>query len=252
MKPALWTGIFVALAMASVADGAAPARSIAFHRSIDEARKSAKSEQPMVLVFGAHWCAWCRKMETDTLTDPKVATIAGQFLWVKVDVDQDHELAARYGVNGVPVAVVVDKLGRILGTQSGYMPPARFVDFLTTSAANPHPDELLPDLVERFVKSHGPAAERDATERLVQQLAKPARLNRDEILVAFRKKGPAIWPLLLGFMADDRLAVRAAAAGALKHACKADLPFHPFADDGVRQRQIDDWRKWLASHAAGS
>jgi len=252
MKLAMWTGILFALAVTSVADGAAPARAIAFHRTIDEARKSAKSEQPVVLVFGAHWCQWCRKMESDTLADPKVTTIAGQFLWVKIDIDKDHELAARYGVDGVPVAVVVDKLGRILGTQSGYMPPAKFVDFLTQSAANPHPDELLPDLVDRFIKAHGSADVRDATERLVQQLAQPARLNRDEILAALQKKGPTIWPLLLGFMADDRLAVRAAAAGALKHASKAELPFHPFADSPLRQQQIDGWRAWLASHPAGS
>jgi len=252
MKLATLTVFLAALAATNVAEGAAPARAIAFHRTIDEARKSAKSEQPVVLVFGAHWCQWCRKMETDTLTDPKVTTIAGQFLWVKIDIDKDHELAARYGVDGVPVAVVVDKLGRILGAESGYMPPAKFVDFLTQSAANPHPDELLPDLVDRFIKAHGSADVRDATEGLVQQLAKPARLNRDEILAALQKKGPTIWPLLLGFMADDRLAVRAAAAGALKHASKAELPFHPFADSPLRRQQIDGWRAWLASHPAGS
>ena len=53
-------------------------------------------------------------------------------------------------------------------------------------------------------------------------------------------------------MADDRLAVRAAAAGALKHASKAELPFHPFADSPIRQQQIAGWQKWLASQPAKS
>ncbi len=191
-------------------------------------------------------------MDVDTLADPKVTTIAGQFLWVKVDVDKDQELATRFGVDGVPVAVVVDKQGRVLGAQSGYMPPDKFVDFLLKSLANPHPDELLPDLLDRFVKSHGPAEERETAERLVQQLATPARSGRNEILAAFQKKGRTTWPLLLGLMADDRLAVRAAAAGALKHASKAELPFHPFADSPIRQQQIASWQKWLASQPAKS
>jgi thioredoxin-like negative regulator of GroEL len=251
MKSVRWPILLALLAATSVANGAAPVRSIDFHRSLDEVRKGAKVEQPTVIVFGASWCAWCRKMEADTLADPKVTTIAGQFVWVKVDIDKDQELAARYGVDGVPVAVVLDKQGRVLGAQSGYMPPDKFVDFLLKSRANPHPDEIVPDLLDRFVKARGSAEERETTERLVQQLAKPARLGRNEILAAFQKKGPATWPLLLGLMADERLAVRAAAAGALKHAAKAELPFHPFADSALRQQQIVGWQKWLAAHPPG-
>ena len=253
MKSNRWISLLVLLT-ASIAAGAAPARprAIDFHHTIDEARHATKVEQPVVLVFGAVWCTWCHKLETDTLTDPKVATVAGQFLWVKIDVDHDHELAARYGVEGVPVTVVLDKQGLVLGKAAGYMPPAKFVDFLTTSLANPHPDELLPDLLERFAKSKTPADERVATERLIGQLAKPDRLSRDEILAALRKKGAAVWPLILAYMADQRLAVRGAAAGALKHVTKADLPFQPFADPPVRQQQLDGWRKWLASHAPRS
>jgi thioredoxin-like negative regulator of GroEL len=251
MKPNGWPPLLALLFATSLAGGAAPVRSIEFHHSIEEARKAAKPERPMVILFGASWCGWCRKMEADTLTASKVETIADKFLWVKVDVDKDPELATRYGADGVPVTVVVDNQGRVLGMQGGYIPPDKFVEFLTKSLANPHPDELLPDLLARFVKSHAPAEEREATERLVQQLAKPARSGRDEILAAFQKKGAATWPLLLGLMANDRLSVRAAAAGALKHASKAGLPFHPFAESPVRQQQIAGWQKWLATHPAG-
>lgn len=117
MKAAAWPLVLSLLVTSSVASAAAPARSIEFHRSIEEARKAAKVERPTVLLFGATWCTWCRKMETDTLTDPKVMQAAGQFLWVKIDVDKDQELAARYGVDGVPVAVMIDNQGRVLGAQ---------------------------------------------------------------------------------------------------------------------------------------
>lgn len=244
--------LLVLFGVAAITRGAAPAASIAFYRSIAEARAAEKVERPLVIVFGASWCAWCHKMDADTFADPKVATVAGQFLWVKVDIDKEAELAARYGADGVPAAVVVDQKGRVLGAKSGYLPPGKFVDFLTKSLANPRPEELLPDLLERFAKSRASGDERETTERLIEQLGKPARLNRDEILAAIKKKGAKTWPLLLVLMADDRLAVRAAAGGALKHASKAELPFHPFADAAVRQRQIAGWQTWVASHSAGS
>lgn len=166
MKSNGWMSVIVLLAAASVAVAAAPVRphAIDFHHTIDEARHATKIEQPVVLVFGASWCSWCHKLENDTLTDPKVATVAGQFAWVKIDIDHDHELAARYGVEGVPVTVVLDKQGHVLGKTAGYMPPAKFVDFLTTSLVNPNPEELLPDLLDRFLKSQNPSDQRVATD----------------------------------------------------------------------------------------
>ncbi len=252
MKAAAWPLVLSLLVTSSVASAAAPARSIEFHRSIEEARKAAKVERPTVLLFGATWCTWCRKMETDTLTDPKVMQAAGQFLWVKIDVDKDQELAARYGVDGVPVAVMIDNQGRVLGAHNGFLSPDKFLAFLSKSLANPHPEELLPDLLDRFLKSQKAADERETTKRLIQELAKPARTGREKILAAFQKKGRSVWPVLLGLMANERLAVRAAAAGTLKHVSKAELPFHPFAELPLRQQQIAGWQKWLASRPSGS
>ena len=252
MKAVASTLLLSLLVTSSVAGAAAPARSIEFHHSLDEARKAAKVERPTVLLFGATWCTWCRKMETDTLADPKVREAAGQFLWVKIDVDKNQELAARYGVDGVPVSVVIDNRRRVLGAHNGFLPPDKFLAFLTQSLANPHPQELLPDLLDRFLKSQKTTDERETTERLIQELAKPARTGREEILAAFQKKKRSVLPLLLGLMANERLAVRAAAAGALKHVSKAELPFHPFAELPLRQQQIAGWQKWLASRPSGS
>jgi thioredoxin-related protein len=252
MKAVAWPLVLSLLATSGVAGAAAPARSIEFHHSIEDARKAAKVERPTVILFGATWCTWCRKMETDTLADPKVVQAAGQFLWVKIDVDKDQELAARYGVDGVPVAVMIDNKGRVLGAHNGFLSPDKFLAFLSQSLANPHPEELLPDLLDRFLKSQKADDEREMTERLVQELAKPARTGREEILAAFQRKGRTVWPVLLGLMSNERLAVRAAAAGALKHVSKAEFPFHPFADLPLRQQQIAGWQKWLASRPAGS
>jgi thioredoxin-related protein len=244
----------IALVVATtVAAVASPARgAIDFHPSIEAARKMATKPRPMVLIFGATWCGWCRKMAADTLTDPKVEAIAGKFSWVKIDVDKHQELSARFGVQSVPDAVVVDQQGRVLGARGGFIPADEFVEFLTKSLENPHPEEIPPDLLDRFVKADSPPARKEAAARVVEQLARPSRLGRDEMLEAVKAKGPSLWPVLLELMADNRLSVRAAAAGALKHASSAELPFQPFAPVETRKQQLAGWQKWLASRPAGS
>ncbi len=245
-----WRTLIIVTVAASLLGEAAEAPGIEFHRDVAAARRTGKPERPVVIFFGAAWCGWCRKMAADTLIDPKVAAIADQFNWVKIDVDKQPELAARYGVEGVPAIVVLDTQGRILGSRGGFIPPDKFVEFLTTSVKNPLPEELLPDLLDRFAKADAAPQRRETARRLVEQLARPDRLGRGEVLDAFKKKGPAAWPVLLEMMADNRLSVRAAAAGALKSGTQADIPFHPFARPEVRQQQLAAWQKWLAAHPA--
>jgi thioredoxin-like negative regulator of GroEL len=150
-------------------------RPIAFHSTIKDARRLQQPAGPIVLVFGASWCGWCRKMASETLTDPKVQAIGDRFSWVKIDIDKDRDAAARFGVEGIPVTVVLDKQDRLLGAHDGYLTPEKFVEFVTKSLENPRPDELLPNLLERFAKSTKPADRREALGRLVEQLALPDR-----------------------------------------------------------------------------
>jgi thioredoxin-related protein len=248
MRTTLITLFIATLAAGRVAFGGA----IDFHRGIEEARKAKNADRPIVILFGAEWCGWCRKMAADTLTDSKVLAIKDKYLWVKIDVDKEPEMAARFGVEGVPVTVVLDKQGRVLGAESGFLSPEKFVEFATKSLENPHPEELLRDLLARFAKSDVPAQRREIAARLVEQLARPDRVGREEILSAFKRKGATSWPVLVELMSDKRLSVRAAAGGALKHASKAELPFHPFANPPIRQQQVADWQKWVAAHTSGS
>lgn len=238
----------VLLAVAAIATARLSADTIKFQRSLEDAQQSAKSKRPIVILFEAPWCGWCRKMATDTLTDSSVQAASGKFLWVKIDVDKEPELAARFGVEGVPVTVVLDSEGRLLGSRGGFIAPEKFVEFLTTSLANPHPEELVSDQLARFAKAATAQDERELATRLVEQLARPSRQDRREILAAFKEKGPSSWPVLLALMGDSRLSIRAAAAGTLKHVSTADLPFHPFAEPALRQQQVAVWQKWLDSH----
>ncbi|QDT94977.1 thioredoxin family protein [Gimesia aquarii] len=218
---------------------------IPFHKTLENAIQSDGKKRPVVVVFGAPWCGWCRKMDVDTFTDSRVEAISKKYLWVKVDIDEDKETAARFGVHGVPQTFVLNDQGSVLGSRGGYIPPQKMVNFITESLDNPHPSVLLPDLLKRYAVATTEEEIRDTTFKLVEQLARSDRVGREVILAAMKTKGASSWPVLLELMADERLSIRAAAVGSLKHMSKADIVFHPFAKHDLRQQQIAVWQQWL-------
>ena len=95
----------------------------------------AKAENKAILLdfTGSDWCGWCMKMKQETLDTPQFTAYAQKNL-VLVTVDfphktpqtpavklQNEKLNARYQADGFPTYVLIDKFGRELGRQSGYL-----------------------------------------------------------------------------------------------------------------------------------
>jgi thioredoxin 1 len=77
-----------------------------------------KSDKPVLLDFWAIWCGPCR------MVSPIVDEIAGEKDGIKVgkiNVDEEHELAAAFGVQGIPhLAVMKDR--KVISQATGARP----------------------------------------------------------------------------------------------------------------------------------
>ena len=88
-----------------------------------------KSDKPVLVDFWAPWCGPCR-MLAPVLAE--VAAEKGDKIKVgKVNVDENPELAAQYGISGIP-AVLLFKNGQVAGISVGFKPKPELEAFVET------------------------------------------------------------------------------------------------------------------------
>lgn len=100
----------------------ADAEGIAWLTDYDEALEQARLSKKLVVVdFFATWCGPCEMMHRTTFADEKVQQRMADFVPLKIDVDRDRDVAARYGVNNVPTTLVIEADGRPVVGAMGYL-----------------------------------------------------------------------------------------------------------------------------------
>jgi thiol-disulfide isomerase/thioredoxin len=110
-------------------------REIAWEHDLHAALNNAEDGNRVVVVdVYTDWCGWCKKMDREIYSDPQVAALGREAVFLKLNAEDQGEgqrFAREAGVRGFPTTIVLDSRGRQLQQHVGYFAPsAAFVQWV--------------------------------------------------------------------------------------------------------------------------
>jgi len=149
--------------------------------SLEQAIKRGKEEGRLVVAdFTASWCLPCLRMERETWPDARVSKfLADRAVAVQIDVDADPETAAKFGITGLPVVVVI-KDGVEFDRLRSLRRPDEMINWLEGVAGGLRTVEQMRLVRDRHAGS-GTAEEVRARNDLARELVRIERPDEAEV-----------------------------------------------------------------------
>ena len=86
-----------------------------------------QSDQPVLVDFWAEWCGPCKSIAP--VLDELATAYDGKLRIAKINVDENQEMAARFGVRGIPTLMLF-KGGQLAATKVGAAGKAQLTQFI--------------------------------------------------------------------------------------------------------------------------
>ena len=86
------------------------------------AQEKAKASGKLVMIdFAAEWCGPCKMLDRTTWKDEGViSAVTEKAVAVRVDVDENRELAAQFRIRSIPTIIFIDGEGKEVSRLIGY------------------------------------------------------------------------------------------------------------------------------------
>ena len=125
-------------AIAETAEKRKELKSITWMGFNEAQAKGRDFDKPVFVHFTAPWCKWCKKMQRETYTDPKVIRFMDEnYFAVMVDTEKLPSLAGKYQVESLPTLWFLDSRGKALTNIQGFVGPdklLRVLEYVSTKA----------------------------------------------------------------------------------------------------------------------
>ena len=135
--------------------------------SLEDGFAKAHSEGKFVMIdFYTGWCKWCKSLDENTYTDPKVVEeLRKSFVPVKIDAESTDKvtwemrqmtksgLANKFEVSSYPAVWFLDKDGAKAKLLSGYLPAQDFLTYLRYIEGGAYKTMEFEDFAAKAVKA---------------------------------------------------------------------------------------------------